>query len=84
MSLLGKTFEKISQVHGHNAYKSNDEVYTLCFSLGDLVGGGQWIVKVGVLLSLKFKSYSRKDFRGFFPRISEVFNFVFVQIVIFK
>ena len=49
VSLLGKTFEKISQVHGHNAYKSNDEVYTLCFSLGDLVGGGQWIVKVGVL-----------------------------------
>ena len=46
ITLLNRQFEKIgAKVNANDVYKSADNVYTLCFALGDLIGGGHWIVK---------------------------------------
>ena len=45
IDVVGHQFNPLREVNGHPMYKSADGQLTLCFSLGDLVGGGQWLVK---------------------------------------
>ena len=45
VDLIDKTFHPVKEVNGQVMYKSTDDEKALCFSVGDLIGGGYWLIK---------------------------------------